>query len=72
MVGITILNKSSINNYWPLDVSEMFGIGKTAPKLKNGYFNCGDVANYDNIINYVRLLGKMHFYYIEKQWNRYF
>lgn len=40
---------------------------KTAPKLKEmGILTIGDVANYDNYNNYVRLLGKMHFYYIEK------
>ena len=65
-MGITILNKSNYKQLlWPLDVSEMFGIGKkTAPKLKEmGILTIGDVANYDN---YNKLLGKMHFYYIEK------
>lgn len=40
---------------------------KTAPKLKEmGILTIGDVANYDNYNKLRQIIGKMHFYYIEK------
>ena len=60
-MGITILNKSNYKQLlWPLDVSEMFGIGKkTAPKLKEmGILTIGDVANYDNYNKLRQIIGK--------------
>ena len=60
-MGITILNKSNYKHLlWPLDVSEMFGIGKkTAPKLKEmGILTIGDVANYDNYNKLRQIIGK--------------
>lgn len=60
-MGITILNKKNYKELlWPLDVSEMFGIGKkTYPKLKEvGIQTIGDVANYDNYHKLRTIVGK--------------
>lgn len=60
-MGITILNKTNYKELlWPLDVSEMFGIGKkTFPKLKEvGIHTIGDVANYDNYNKLRMIIGK--------------
>lgn len=60
-MGITILNKKNYKELlWPLDVSEMFGIGKkTYPKLKEvGILTIGDVANYDNYNKLRTIIGK--------------
>lgn len=51
-LGITVLRKREIDKYmWPLQVSDMFGVGKkTAPKLNSiGINTIGDLANYKNI-----------------------
>lgn len=60
-MGITILNKSNYKQLlWPLDVADMFGIGKkTAPKLKEvGILTIGDVANYKNYNKLRQVIGK--------------
>jgi len=60
-MGITILNKKNYKELlWPLDVSEMFGIGKkTYPKLKEvGINTIGDVANYENYNKLRTIIGK--------------
>lgn len=60
-MGITILNKSNYKQLlWPLDVADMFGVGKkTAPKLKElGINTIGDVANYDNYNKLRQIIGK--------------
>ncbi len=60
-MGITMITKSNLREVlWPLDVSEMFGIGKkTAPKLKAaGIKTIGDVANYDNYQTLRLILGR--------------
>lgn len=60
-MGITILNKKNYKELlWPLDVSEMFGIGKkTFPKLKDvGILTIGDIANYDNYNKLRTIIGK--------------
>lgn len=60
-MGITILNKKNFKEIlWPLDVSEMFGIGKkTYPKLKEaGICTIGDVANYNNYNQLRTIIGK--------------
>ena len=51
-LGITVLRKREIDKLmWPLDISEMFGVGKkTAPRLRAiGINTIGDLANYKNI-----------------------
>lgn len=60
-MGITILNKKNFKQIlWPLDVSEMFGIGKkTYPKLKEaGICTIGDIANYNNYNQLRTIVGK--------------
>lgn len=60
-MGITILNKSNYKELlWPLDVADMFGVGKkTAPKLKEeGILTIGDVANYKNYNKLRQIIGK--------------
>ena len=60
-MGVTILNKKNFQQIlWPLDVSEMFGIGKkTYPKLKEAGINTiGDVANYKNYHKLRTIVGK--------------
>lgn len=56
--GITILRKRDVQEkLWPLDISEMFGIGrKTVPKLyQAGFQTIGDIANaeYDALSPYL-------------------
>lgn len=60
-LGITVLNRRNYKELlWPLDVGDMFGIGKkTAPKLKEvGILTIGDVANYDNYNKLRQIIGK--------------
>lgn len=60
-MGITILNRKNYKELlWPLDISEMFGIGaKTCPKLKNaGILTIGDVANFKNYNKLRTIVGK--------------
>ena len=59
-MGITILTQSNIRQLlWPMDVGEMFGIGKkTAAKLKEvGIMTIGDVANRDNYTLLKQVMG---------------
>ena len=59
-MGITILNKSNYKQLlWPLDVSEMFGIGKkTAPKLKEMGILTGGVDFKDLKITLAQAVGE--------------
>ena len=60
-MGITILTRSNLKEImWPLDIKDMFGIGKkTQPKLKAvGINTIGDIANYDNYNKLRQIIGK--------------
>lgn len=60
-MGITVLTRKNIKEkLWPLDISEMFGIGKkTCPKLKKVGINIiADIANYDNYSKLRTIAGK--------------
>lgn len=60
-MGITVLNRHNYKELmWPLDISDMFGVGKkTAPRLKEvGILTIGDVANYDNYNKLRQIIGK--------------
>ena len=60
-MGITILTRSNIKELmWPLDIKDMFGIGKkTTPRLKEvGINTIGDIANYDNYNKLRQIVGK--------------
>lgn len=59
-MGITILTQSNIKQLlWPMDVGEMFGIGKkTALKLKEaGIMTIGDIAQRENYTILKQVLG---------------
>lgn len=67
-MGITVLRKQEIQRkLWPLSIYEMWGIGKkTAPILeKNGIETIGDLANPDNELKIMTLLGKHAYNYIQ-------
>lgn len=60
-MGITVLTRSNLKQLmWPLDIKEMYGIGKkTQPKLKElGINTIGDIANYDNYNKLRQVIGK--------------
>lgn len=60
-MGITVLTRSNIKELmWPLDIKDMFGIGKkTQPRLKEvGIKTIGDIANYDNYNKLRQIIGK--------------
>lgn len=60
-MGITVLTRSNIKEkMWPLDIKEMFGIGKmTQPRLKEvGIKTIADIANYDNYNKLRQIVGK--------------
>ncbi len=60
-MGITVLRKSELSyKLWPLSIDEMFGIGKKgAPNLKfHGIETIYDIANPDNEVLLIKLLGK--------------
>ncbi len=60
-MGITVLRKQEIKTkLWPLDISEMQGIGKkTSPSLKELNINTiGDLANYQDIHKLKGIFGK--------------
>lgn len=62
-LGITVLRKREIDKLmWPLDISEMFGVGKkTAPRLRAiGINTIGDLANYKNIALLEKTLGPLY------------
>ena len=51
-MGITILTRSNLKELmWPLDIKNMFGIGKkTQPRLREvGIMTIGDIANYNKL-----------------------
>ena len=54
-MGITVLTRNNLKEVmWPLDIKDMFGIGKkTQPKLRAvGINTIGDLADYKNYDNY--------------------
>lgn len=60
-MGITVLTRSNIKELmWPLDINDMFGIGKkTQPRLKEvGIKTIGDIANYNNYNKLRQIIGK--------------
>lgn len=60
-MGITILTRSNLKEVmWPLDIKDMFGIGKkTQPRLREvGITTIGDIANYDNYNKLRQIIGK--------------
>ncbi|MFQ6791792.1 DNA polymerase IV [Thomasclavelia sp.] len=60
-MGITVLTRSNIKEkMWPLDIKDMFGIGKkTQPKLKAAGINTiGDLAKRENYDNLKKIIGK--------------
>ncbi|MEF9919879.1 MAG: DNA polymerase IV [Erysipelotrichaceae bacterium] len=67
-LGITILRKQEINKkLWPLPISQMYGIGKkTAPLLiEKGIETIGDLANPQNELKIMTLLGKHAYHTIQ-------
>ncbi len=60
-MGITILTRSNLKELmWPLDIKNMFGIGKkTQPRLRKvGIMTIGDIANYNNYNKLRQIIGK--------------
>ncbi|WP_304580406.1 DNA polymerase IV, partial [Thomasclavelia cocleata] len=60
-MGITILTRSNLKELmWPLDIKNMFGIGKkTQPRLREvGIMTIGDIANYNNYNKLRQVIGK--------------
>ncbi|WP_285815745.1 DNA polymerase IV [Thomasclavelia cocleata] len=60
-MGITILTRSNLKELmWPLDIKNMFGIGKkTQPRLREvGIMTIGDIANYNNYNKLRQIIGK--------------
>lgn len=60
-MGITVLTRSNLKILmWPLDIKDMFGIGKkTQPKLREvGINTIKDIANYDNYNKLRQIIGK--------------
>lgn len=60
-MGITVLTRSNIKELmWPLDIKDMFGIGKkTQPKLRAVGINIiGDIADYNNYNKLRQIIGK--------------
>ena len=60
-MGITILTRSNLKELmWPLDIKNMFGIGKkTQPRLREvGIMTIGDIANYNNYNQLRQIIGK--------------
>lgn len=60
-MGITILTRSNLRELmWPLDIKNMFGIGKkTQPRLRKvGIMTIGDIANYNNYNKLRQIIGK--------------
>ena len=68
-MGITVLTRSNLKELmWPLDIQNMFGIGKkTTIKLKEAGINTiKDIADYSNYDILRQIVEKMLYYYIEK------
>ncbi|MFQ8705239.1 MAG: DNA polymerase IV [Thomasclavelia sp.] len=60
-MGITVLTRSNLKELmWPLDIKDMFGIGKkTQPRLREvGITTIADIANYDNYNKLRQIIGK--------------
>lgn len=71
-LGITILRKREVDKYlWPLDISEMFGVGKkTSPKLKEiGINTIGDLAKYENLPLLEKTLGVVYAHSLKEKAN---
>lgn len=63
-MGITVIRKKDISSIlWPIDIGDMFGVGKkTAPRLKEmGINTIGDLATSSDIDGLRRVLGKHYF-----------
>ncbi len=68
-MGLTVLRKRDIEKMlWPLDIKDMFGIGKaTYPKLKEvGINTIGDLAQCDNNYEVMQILGKGYYSYVNR------
>jgi len=68
-MGFTVLRIRDIEKMlWPLDIGEMFGVGKkTAPRLKEvGINTIGDLAKCDNNYEVMQILGKNYYEYVNK------
>lgn len=67
-MGITVLRKQEISRkLWPLPISEMWGIGKKSQPvlLANGIETIGDLANPENEMKIMTLLGKHAYNFIQ-------
>ena len=66
-MGFTVLRIRDIEKMlWPLDIGEMFGVGKkTAPRLKEvGINTIGDLAKCTDNYDVMKILGKNYVHYI--------
>lgn len=65
-MGFTVIrNKDITKLIWPLQIADMYGVGKkTAPRLKEiGINTIGDLAKYEDIYTLKNILGKNYIYY---------
>lgn len=68
-MGFTVIRKKDIPNLlWPLDISNMYGVGnKTAPRLiEQGIKTIGDLATCDNDYMLKSILGKNYIFYKQR------
>lgn len=66
-MGITVIRKKDVPKIlWPIDIGDMFGVGKkTAPKLREkGINTIGDLANCNDIDTLRNILGKNYYFLV--------
>jgi len=67
-MGITVIRKKDISKIlWPIEIGDMFGIGKkTAPKLRSvGINTIGDLATSSDIDTLRSILGKNYYFLVK-------